>query len=286
MGRPDIQGTVIDDVGGGAEGGKNNGPEIENDAENLDTLDEQGDNANAERGGENQEDGENVGGEEGALQNEDGESKPVKSAGFPAELREQLRQELREEMRAEMRAEMQKQNPPAPAKEISEEEWAKHEADWGIPRTAIKATVSRMERVAQHVLKAMDERFAKFEKAESLRTLSREKGFEDSMRYQKDIDEFLTQYQPQFHSNPTVLKRAVIYARGLHAKDAVTKARNGNERNLRIVQPGGRPGAGGAPVRTGSKVQLTASQKSAARSVGWTDQQYIENKFGKRKQLT
>lgn len=286
MGRPDIQGTVIDDVGDGADGGKNNGPENETDVENLDTLDEPGNDADAQRGGENQEDGENAGGEEGALPNEDGDPKPFKSAGVPDELKEKLRNELREELRAEMREEIQRNQPPAPAKEISEEEWVKHEADWGIPRTAIKATVSRLERVAQVVLKKMDERFAKFEKGEALRTLSREKGFEGAMRYQKDIDEFLTQYQPQFHSNPTVLKRAYLYARGKNMGTDIQKVRTGNERNLRIVQSGGRPSAGGAPVRTGSKIQLTASQKSAARAVGMSDQQYMDLKFGKKKQLT
>lgn len=286
MGRPDIQGTVIDDVGDDAGGGKDNGPENENDGQDLDTLNEQGDDANAERGGENQEAGEDAGGAEDQVQGEDGEPKSVKSGALPDEVREKLRNELREELRAEMREEIQRNQPPAPAKEISEEEWAKHEADWGIPRTAIKATVSRLERVAQTLIKRMDERFAKFEKGDALRTLSREKGFEGAMRYQKDIDEFLTQYQPQFHSNPTVLKRAFMYARGKNMGNDLQKARTGNERNLRIVQPGGRPSAGGAPVRTGSKVQLTASQKSAARAVGWTDQQYIDNKFGKKKMLT
>ncbi len=285
MGRPDIQGTVIDDAAAPAAGGKNNGTQDAINAEDNDALNEQGDDTNLDRGTADLEAGEDAGGEEEALPDETGNPKPGSTGPLSTEeVREQLRHELREEMRKEMAEQMRANQPPAPEKQISEEEWTQHESDWGIPRSAIKNTVERMTRVHDTIMKKIDERFAKFEKAESLRSLSRDPGFTDANRYSKDIDEFLSHYPAQHHSNPDLLKRAVIYSRGKNMKTQVAKARNGSERNLRIAAPGGRPAAGGAPIRTGSKIALTASQRSAARAFGMTDEEYVSS--GKRKQLT
>lgn len=275
MGRPDINGTVIDDVGG-----KPNGTANEINEETDDTLNEPGTDPNLDGGTEDSEVGEDVGAEENPVDGENENPEP----GQPATISEEVKEELRNQLRDELRNEMREANPPPPPPPITEEEWAKHEASWGVPRTAITNTVERIERVANHIMSKVDERFAKFEKAETLRTIAREPGFSDANRYQKDVDEYLSHYPAKHHSNPEILKRGIIYARGKNMKTAMNKVRNGTERNLRIAAPGGRPAAGGAPVRPGSKVALNPSQRSAARAFGMTDQEYIA--AGAKKQLT
>lgn len=284
MARPDIKGTVID-TDGAADGGGANGPENEPGAENLDALNEPGAGADDNGGGEDSPDGEAAGGMEDAAggAGEGAEPGPVDNGAFTPEAREQFRAQLREELRSEIMEEMKANQPPTPAKEISDEEWVKHEAEWGIPRTAIKATVSRMERVVNHVMQKMDERFAKFEKGDALRTLSQEKGFNDISRYQKDIDDFLGRYHPKHHSNPDLLKQAVFYARGKNMPSAVKRAATGAERNRKISGIARPASAAGPQGKNGAlKRALTPIERSAARAANMSDQAYLEAKSQRR----
>ncbi len=285
MARPDIKGTVIDNDGAADEGGAN-GPENEPGSENLDALNEPGEGADPNGGGENPEDGEAAGAVEGA-EGEPGEGaepgpEPVAGA-FTPEAQEQFRAQLREELKAELLEEM-KANQPAPAaKEIPDEEWVKHESEWGIPRTAIKNVVSRMERVVNHVMAKMDERFAKFEKGDAIRALSQEKGFNDISRYQKDIDEFLGRYHPKHHSNPELLKQAVFYARGKNMNSAVRRAAVGAERNRKIAGVARPASATGPQGKNGVvKRALTPIERSAARAAGMSDEAYLKAKSERR----
>jgi hypothetical protein len=277
MGRPEINGTVIDKSP--AEAGAEGNHELETEAgeETNDALSEPGADAASDGGAEDQEVGGDVDQEEGAAGGEE------EGAGADVEASslhdiEKLKEQLRSELRAELSAEMRENQPEPQPKEISDEEWAKHEDNWGIPRKAITATVSRMERLAKHFEARLDERLAKFEKNDALRTLASDKGFTDAMRYQKDVDEFLSHYPAKHHSNPDLLKRAVMYSRGKNMKNNVNRARTESERNRRI-SGAGRPAPGGAPVKKGlTSRPLTQIERSAARAAGMSDGEYLKLK--------
>ncbi len=284
MARPDIQGKVIDDVGAEANGGGDelNGAENEIDPQNGDSLNEPEGEPNVDGGGTDPETGEEIGKVEGAEGEEGANPEPGPGTENLTldQVRDQLRQELRDEIMTELK---QQQVQKEPAKEISEEEWNKHESEWGIPRSAIKNVVSRMERVVMHVMNKMDERFSRFEKGDALRSLGQQPGFNDAARYAKDVDEFLSHYDVKHHSNPELLKRAVIYARGKNMKSTVQRAAQGAERNRRIAGVA-RPAGSAGPIGKGmvGKRQLSAIERSAARAAGMSDDEYLKHKGAKR----
>lgn len=152
--------------------------------------------------------------------------------------------------------------PPAP-KELSEEEWVKKEEEWGVGRNAIKQVASMHMSLFNHVNQMLDDRLGRFEVDSSLARLAHEPGFSDVNALRSGIDEFLQDVSPGRRSDPNVLKKAAIYARGLQAASRVNKARNSGERNRRIITKA-RPAAPSGGVRRPHSAALTPSQRSAA----------------------
>lgn len=152
---------------------------------------------------------------------------------------------------------------PAPVKERTPEEWATLEQEWGVPRGAIERTTRQSVTVYNKIMEMFDSRFAKYEMTESLTDLTKETGFNDAIRYKKDVTTYLSRYEPKYWTNPQLLKDAVIYARGLNANSNIQKVRTDNERN-RVVIGRARPSSPAVGQRRGSPIALTASQKEAA----------------------
>lgn len=280
MPRPDsASSAVIDDGGTKEEIGGDNGIENEAHQEVNPALPEPtGDadpNGETEAGETEEVSGEEGGAVEGTEQ--DSESGTLNVEEFKTELREQLRNEIM----AELAHNPPQETKPAAPPQLTEEEWLKQEESWGVPRTAIQAMTNQSVKVINHIMSQLDQRLAKFEKSDALRSLSSEKGFTDAPRYQKDVDEFLSHYDPRAWSNPELLRRAVIYARGKNMNKNVSQARNESERNRKIAGPGRPAPAGNAMRRTVSK-PLNPIQRDVASKFGLSESEYAKLKSGSK----
>ena len=168
---------------------------------------------------------------------------------------------------------MAKNAPQQPA-QLTEEQWAAKEAEVGVPRGAIQFFTGQAMKVYNTLMQQMEARFAKFEKADQLRALSRAKGYEDAMRYPKFVEQFLSKYKPEHHANPELLKMAVVYARGMASKANVQRARVEAERGRRISgvarpsSPGSSAGASRKPGAPALRPLSTAQKQAAAMMPG------------------
>lgn len=67
---------------------------------------------------------------------------------------------------------------------------------------------------------------------------------------------------------------ALVYARGLKSKDAVKKAGESREKNMRVIGSG-KPNTGGSSSGgSGKSVKLSAQERSVAKAAGWSDKEY------------
>lgn len=268
---------AIEDAGSqdtGTEGG-----DVENpiDQETNQPVDESGRAAAADGGTEDPEAGGAGEGEEGTPGEAADGAEPgaVDGPALPFDP-EAFKAGIIEEVRAAVQ-------PPAPAaKELTEEEWAAKEQEWGVPRSTIKAATMQSVQVYNRVLEAMEARLAPIMVSEAVRQISREKGYGDAVALRPGIDKYLSKFPVQHHANPDLLRMAVVYARGLAAQTNVRKARNANERNLKIAGAG-RPGAGGGGTAPRSAApRLTATQSDVARKFNMSDAEYAKLKSGGR----
>lgn len=174
-----------------------------------------------------------------------------------------------EELTKKLEQQINHKEPP-PVKELSEAEWAAKETEWGVPRTAIQAVTSQnvylYNKIKQDIMAEFDKRMGGFEKSSALQSLAKDPKFSDAPKYAKDVDEFIKDYPAQHHSNPELLKRAVIYARGLNIGKTVSKVRNEGERN-RTITGAGKPNSPNGGIRN-KVVPLTPIQKKYADSMG------------------
>lgn len=154
-----------------------------------------------------------------------------------------------------------------PVKERTPEEWAAMEQEYGVPRGAIERFTRQNVTVYNKIKDEMDARFAKYEMNDALGDLVKEQGFNDAVRYKKDVTAYLSRYETKHWTNPQLLKDAVIYARGLNANANVQKARTDSQRNV-VVAGKGRPASPGGGQRRSNPVPLTKEQKEAAEMMG------------------
>lgn len=206
-----------------------------------------------------------------------GESEPAPGALTPEQISEMVAKGIQDAM---------EKNKPAPSPELTDEQWTAKEQEVGVDRKAIQFFTGQAMKVYNAIQEAMDARFAKFEKAEALQSLSRTKGFEDAGRFQKGVDEFLSKYQPKYHSNIELLKMGVIYARGLARSGDVRRANVNSERNKRVAgvaRPASPGSASGARKPNIQGRPLNPSQKEVASKFGMTEQEYrnLQNTRGK-----
>lgn len=95
-------------------------------------------------------------------------------------------------------------------------------------------------------------------------SVSGEKEFSDAKGLKSQAYEFLKDFAPQHRANPVLIRKAVIYARGLNAKAQVKAVAGGAERRTKIIGQT-RPAGVSAGKNGAGSVRLTAAQESASR---------------------
>lgn len=218
------------------------------------------------------EDGENGQEDEGAARQENESPKPLDPR---IENIEKTLQMVREKL---------EQKPPEPQKPLSDEDWAKLEQEWGAPRSTIERVTKQNVQIVNRLTDYIDSKFAKLEFSDALNGLSREAGFSDAVRYKKEVTEFLSDYDPKHWTNPTLLKKAVYYSRGLNANTNVNKARTDAERN-KFIAGKARPSSPGGGQRRISMPPLTPAQKEAAAMMPGGESEYMKFRTNGRTQI-
>lgn len=256
---------------------ENNGTEgaesaTENDANTQDQeiVDVSADESNADANAENQDEGtegDSAQGENGDGEQGNGDEVATDKISESDKLVERLEAlaKEQEEIKSLLK---EKESKPA---EWTEEQWAAKEKEVGVNRNAIKyftnQNVYLYQRIMDGVKEMFDSRFGNFDKSNQLKELSKDPKFADAPKFQKDIDEFLSQFDPKFHSDPRLLKSAVVYARGKNMTKTTAKVRNEGERN-RIISGAGRPVGSNGISSKGKVVPLTSYQKKVADLMG------------------
>jgi len=249
-----------------AEGDKN-GVATETDPKGNDVVNEPAGDTDPVGGEEAGEAGKDAGAPEGEAANAEGdpESGVAEQPFDPAAFKEDLIKEIQEKIA-----------PPQAPQQLTEEQWAAKEQEFGVSRQAIQAFTQQNIKVYNAMREYVDAQFAAINKTTALQALSQEKGFTDAPRYRKEIDQFLSKFDPKVHSNPQLLKDAVIYARGLAASGNIQRARNDGERNRRIAgaaRPSS-PNANGGARKPAATPSLTREQRDAASKFGMSDAEY------------
>jgi len=210
-------------------------------------------------GGEDKSDGEDTPPEEGADEEKGG------GLGDLESFREKLLDDVKDLIKP-------KEEPAAPVKPPTEDEKIAIEQKYGIPYDAYQLQQNQMGLLIQKVTDMVNDRFSSFDKGNALKSLSKEKGYEDSAKYQKGVDEFLTKFDKKHHSDPEFLKMAVDASRGKSMRDEVTKAHNNGERNRRIAGAG-RPSSTGGKNGQGPR-PLNALEKNVASQHRMSEDEY------------
>ncbi len=252
------------------EDGGTNAPENATDQKVDNALNEPTGNEDLNAGGENREVPEDGGQDEGQVDGQEEGAESALAEGEEATPEPFDPNAFKEDI---LKSIDEKMTPPAaPPAELTEEQWAAKETEVGVPRQSIQFFTAQAMKVYETVMNHIEERFAKLDKVEGIRGISKEKGFEDATRYQKEIDQYLSRYHPKHHSNPQLLKDAVIYARGLNASKNIQRVRTDQDRNKKIAGPA-RPSSpnGGKRVPT---VALNASQRDVATKFGMSETEY------------
>lgn len=243
---------VLEDAGTGA-GGDDGAQDASGEAA-ADGESGAGDGSGADGGAEGGEAGE--GGEEG-------EGDAGGEAEAPTALTAEQVDAILEKRLAEREA-ARKDQGAASARELTEEEWQKKEEEWGgVSRQAIQSVANMHVQLLNLVMAKMDERLSKFERQDALTSLSKEQGFSDAVSLRPGIEEFMKDFPVNMHSNPGLLKKAVIYARGLGANGRLAAARSAGEKNRKIVGAG-RPAAPSSSARRPVGGPLNLTQRAAA----------------------
>lgn len=263
--------TAGKDVGDVEEKGGDDASIIENDSDIAKAIDDETGGSDTDGGAEDKKAGEDSGEKEGDL----GEEKAGGDEVKPNELIAQLQTKISElEQKITQPLPPKPEGPPA-VPQITEEEWAKYEEERGIPRTAQTWITNTMVRAVQDLQRHIDQRFAKLDRQEALSSLAKDPEFADANKYPNDVNKYLEKVDPRFHSDPMVLKDAVIWSRGMNFKNGVQKVRDEKEINKRISGVA-RPASSGGGKSPSKSVTLTPIQKSAARAAGWSEDEYAK----------
>lgn len=188
-----------------------------------------------------------------------------------------------ESFKADIKAEIAKlTEKPVEQKPMTDEDWAKLEQSVGAPRQTIEFFTNQSVKVVNKMMDYIDSKFAKFEVGDAIANVGKEVGFSDATRYRNEINEFLGDYDTKHWSNPALIKKAVIYARGLNAGKNLTKARTDLERNKKIAGPA-RPASPATGMKRTSAPALSGAHKEVAAIMG-NEAEY--NKFRTRPSRT
>lgn len=118
---------------------------------------------------------------------------------------------------------------------ISEEQWAQLESDTGMSRRGLELVLNSSQRIQQNIMDQVSSRMAKLERRSMLYDLSREKGLEDSMRYEKDVEEFCKELPPNMQLNEKMIRYAVLAAKSRGHRNVINRERWSREHRRRVV---------------------------------------------------
>lgn len=232
--------------------------------ETSDAEPEPSENSDPNGGAEGPEDGEP--GQENA-----GEPEPEAQPAEPtiAQLQSQLA-----EMTAKVEAALAIKNNPAPVEpkvaELTDEQWAKAEEQYGMSRNGIQFMTGQIVKAVQSIMGEMDKRFGSLDKDKAFDSLAKDPQFADAKTYQKEMNEWLGQFDPSLHSKPELLKSAYWVAKGKNAGKVVAKVRKEGERNKQVAGAG-RPAAPNTGARSKTPAPLNGYQKRVAEMMGGED---------------
>lgn len=262
------RGGVVLDGGEPSDGGEIDAAIKEN-SQVDEPINESGDAANSNAGAEVVEDGKDAGAAEDEIDSA--------SPGAGEEVAPQLDIDaIKETIRAELKGANEKL--PEPVKPLSEEQWVKLEEEWGTPRQTIQKITNQNVQVVNKLMEYIDSKFAKIEVGDVISSVSKEAGFTDATRYRNEIKEFLGDYDPKYWANPILIKKAVTYARGLHAGTNLQKVRVDAEKNKKIAGVA-RPSSPSGGMKRTAMPALSGAHREVANMMG-SDVEY--NKFRSR----
>lgn len=178
----------------------------------------------------------------------------------------------------------EKENAPPPPAPPTEEQWAALEERFGgLSRTQITPIADMMEKAISGIQAKYEERLAGIEKDMTINRLADQEGTRDIRSHRAEMEQFLGNFDKKSQSDEKLLKMALVYARGLKSKDAVKKAGESREKNMRVIGSG-KPNTGGSSSGgSGKSVKLSAQERSVAKAAGWSDKEYHDMKYGGRK---
>ncbi len=178
----------------------------------------------------------------------------------------------------------EKENAPPPPAPPTEEQWAALEERFGgLSRNQITPIADMMEKAISGIQAKYEERLAGIEKDMTINRLADQEGTRDIRSHRAEMEQFLGNFDKKSQSDEKLLKMALVYARGLKSKDAVKKAGESREKNLRVIG-NGRPSTSGSSAGGSVKsMKLSAQERSVAKAAGWSDKEYHDMKYGGRK---
>lgn len=162
-------------------------------------------------------------------------------------------------------------------KEPSEDEKAAMQEKYGIPYNGIQFMNNQMATLGTQMKQYIDSIFGQLTVNETIQDFSSKKGFEDAGKYKGDIRSFLLAVDPSARSNHDILEKAYFYAKGKSTQKAVAKVGQNREQNRRLLGATKTPAQGDRTRRSVSTVKLDATQRSAAKMAGWSEDEYIKN---------
>lgn len=242
--------------------GAEDGAQDDADAKVEDAESQPTDESNPDGGTESTEDGEPGKEDEGQPGEEEATPAIDEISGLKAQLGE-----LTAKLEAALAVKDNKVTPEPQVTELTEEQWAKTEERLGVNREAIKFFTSQTVKAVQQIMGEIERRFGSLDKDKAFQELAKDPQFSDAPTHKKEMDEWLSQFDPSLHSKPELLKSAYWVAKGKNASKVVAKVRKEGERNKQVVGAG-RPSAPNTGARTKAPAPLNGYQKHIAELVG------------------
>lgn len=163
-------------------------------------------------------------------------------------------------------------------REPTPEEQAEFPEKYGMEYRAFKTMNSQLATLGQSMKQYIDNLFSQLSVGNSLKDFSSQKGFEDAGKYGSDMQKFLNEkVDPSRRSDKEMLEMAYFYAKGRAMSGNVKKVIDSKERNRKIGTTN-RPSSPSARVdkRPSGSVKLDATQRSAMRASGMSEDEYIK----------
>ncbi|RTL20760.1 MAG: hypothetical protein EKK55_17395 [Rhodocyclaceae bacterium] len=265
--------------GKGVDKGQDTGPEDEDVKDPIDPKDEKDGPEPSDSTGD---DGEGKDGDvEGDGGEDTGEDSPEEGEGKPSELDalKALLAEANKKLKAREEEEKPDATPAAPP-QMTDEQWAKVQEEWGMDRRGIEKVTAQNAYLYRKIIGEVSKMMAPFHKERVIAQMEKQEEFKDIRQHLSGVDEFLANFDDDQHANEKLLALGLMYARGKGLNKAVRTAANSKERNKKIAGAA-RPAAPSAGAAKKPSRGLNEMERQAARLGGMTDEEYLKMKTGR-----